>query len=157
MRCTWMDTMPRPIKHRPSLDIYIPSTYNIDRPSEAVLQIQTKSPFTGSTFQMSDNLYKKKSLLNMAMLKNFLSKATKKRCSFIVNFPVDREWLHPFYMLTYFTLSGPYQEVVTGGHGTQCPSLFPSWIWIIFSFVYHKKKTWNRIQQGFVCLSFLKY
>lgn len=51
MRCTWMDTMPRPIKHRPSLDIYIPSTYNIDRPSEAVLQKQTKSPFTGSTFQ----------------------------------------------------------------------------------------------------------
>lgn len=64
---------------------------------------------------MSDNLYKKKSLLNMAMLKNFLSKATKKRCSFIVNFPVDREWLHPFKTLTYFTLSGPYQEVVTGG------------------------------------------
>lgn len=71
---------------------------------------------------MSD-LYKKKSLLNMAMLKNFLSKATKKRCSFIVNFPVGREWLHPFNTLTYFTLSGPYQEVVTGGHGTRTVSI----------------------------------
>lgn len=102
---------------------------------------------------MSDNLYKKKSLLNMAMSKNFLSKATKKRCSFIVNFPVGREWLHPFYMLTYFTLSGPYQEVVTGDTGYSVPHCSHLGFEYFFHLFITKKKSeigYNKVL--YVCL-----